>query len=64
MKLNDELNNIEIPDTYDGLTPLQQLALFWAVIVIVLKSIKIFTNDKVDKKIDLIIEWGEKNIIK
>ena len=62
MKLQEELNQIEIPEDFKTLDTLTQLALFWGVIRTVLKFVKIFTGAKADEKIDLILDWGKENL--
>lgn len=62
MKLQEELNKVEIPEDFNTLDKLAQLAIFWGVIVVVLKFVKIFTGTKADEKIDMIIEWGKENL--
>jgi|GEM_PF-6581103 len=62
MKLQEELNKIEIPENYNAMEKLAQLALFWPAVVMILKFIKIFTGSKADEKIDMIIEWGKENL--
>lgn len=58
MKLQQELDAIEIPQEIDQMNSLQKLSLFWGVIATILKFVKIFTGKKADEKIDMILEWG------
>lgn len=64
MKLQEELDKVDIPENFRTLDKLTQLALFWGVITVVLRFVKIFTGPKADEKIDMILEWGEQNLPK
>lgn len=62
MKIAREIEAIELPDNIKDMPPMQQLALFWGVISVVLHFVKIFTGAKADEKIDAILEWGNENL--
>lgn len=62
MKIAKEIEETVFPDNYKDLTPLQQLGVWWGIVVAVLSFVKLFTGEKADAKIDEIIKWGEQHV--
>ena len=62
MKIAKQIEETVFPDNYKELPPLQQLGVWWGIVVAVLSFVKLFTGEKADAKIDEIIKWGEAHV--